>query len=254
MNGMRMVVELGSLGGQDSREFLHFWGREASDRDARILGYAHLRDVQLGDKRYDLTDPQQFKEFKQEVTALGGLIAADGVVAVPGGRSYDIRKPAEFLKLKADGADGVLDSKNTAATTASATDGIDKAPAPGPTRASAPPTPASPEVPGADAADRLEIPNFRNMSWSQIINFLRQLLAGKEDAAKGKMEALGREMAKIDAASDNPEDRVKREDLKQQLSELTDMVKDIENCMTMLSNLIKGQHELTTALIRNLAA
>jgi hypothetical protein len=252
---------------QDVNEFFHFWGREKGDQNARANSWQHLARLQVGDKVYDLTDPKEYVAFKNDVAdgcldgkatgADGNVTFNDGIIKA-GDKTYDIRKPEDVLRLKEDSKDGAIDGKVTSKPVA-AKDGVDKPASTGatdspantngtaPHAVTAPTSPTASNIPEANAPRTQDIPDFTHMSWSQIVNYIRNMLAGKEGEAKAKMKDLAKKASGLDANS--PEAK----ELNAQIAEITDMVKQIEEIVTMLSNLQKGQHDLAMTMIRNLA-
>jgi hypothetical protein len=242
--------------------FLHFWGVKEEDREARALKWPHLREFKAGEKVYDLTDPKDFVAFQKDaadgcldgkIGPKGGNVHVDneGHVFV-NGKPYDITKPEDVYKLQQDNKDGALDGKVSK-------DGIDKpgssesistppANTAGAAPAQKPPTkPSSSDVPPTKAPDNEDIPDFSRMSWSQIIAYIRNLLAAKEDQAKVKMKDLAEKSKGLDENSDE------KKELTAQIQDVTDLVKSIQEITTMLSVLQKDQHDLAMRLIQNIA-
>jgi hypothetical protein len=142
-------------------------------------------------------------------------------------------------------------------------DGMDSGGAcgtPEPKSEPADPTPAAPEPKNFPSeASKMEIPNFANMDWDQILAFFRRLIGAKELDAKKSLNTLAE---KLKAAQSKPATTEKEKadkaaeigSIQQDIQDIQSDMKKIDEMTTMIVNLEKARHETLKFIIQNIGA
>jgi hypothetical protein len=234
---------------------------QITEREARAF-------VRWGEANYDNMSPEARKKFE--------LIQATLLKAVghelSDGRNEHFKGHTDTLALDKTGIDEMkvklaeideAKSKAKPAEKKPPADGMDSGSGSGEPKTkthNADPTPPKPEHDNyVEAASKMEIPDFANMDWDEILAYFRRLIGAKELDAKHYLTVLAQ---KLKTAQSKPGETTEQKDAKaeeisniqQDMQDIQSAMKKIDEMTTMIVNLEKARHETLKFIIQNIGA